>query len=368
MPRRLRDRLIGCLVPLLLVTSCTAGRFRYDSTNEGSYGFESRDLEALIADSANPTSIGAQLEMQQVSYAFNEERDEYRIGRNDVLDIQLLGHPEIGSRQSVQGAPLGITVRKDGNVWLPVVGPVKAEGRTITEFEVAMREASARYFVDPQVLVEIMKHESQKFFVVGEVRQPGAFPVDGDTTLLEALSLAGGVPESGNLVDATIVRGGKPLPIDLYGLARSGDLSRNVYMRAGDVVFVPDNADQKVFVLGEVKNPGVVRIQRSRITLAEAIATAGGPTPARARRELAVIRGGFATPVVYRIDLDRALVVDDQILLRPGDRVVIAPTGLATASRYMEQVLPFLMGAQALGLAAQGGMNVANTAAAAAAK
>ena len=81
-----------------------------------------------------------------------------------------------------------------------------------------------------------------------------------------------------------------------------------------------------------------------------------------------VIRGGFAKPVVYRIDLDRALVVDDQILLRPGDRVVIAPTGLATASRYMEQVLPFLMGAQALGLAAQGGINVANTAAAAAAK
>jgi len=126
MPRRLRDRLIGCLVPLTLVAGCSAGRFRYDSTNESTYGFESRDLEALIADSASPTSIGAQLEVQQVSYEFKEERDEYRLGRNDVLDIQLLGHPEIGSRTSVQGAPLGITVRKDGNVWLPIVGLVQA--------------------------------------------------------------------------------------------------------------------------------------------------------------------------------------------------------------------------------------------------
>ncbi|MBC8069099.1 MAG: SLBB domain-containing protein [Deltaproteobacteria bacterium] len=357
--RSLRNRLFaGLLLPALLASGCAGGRFRYNDTAEHSYGFESRDLEQLIADSGNPTSVGAQLQVEQVSYAFSDERDEYRLGRNDVVDVNLLGHPEIGSRASVQGQPLGLTVRKDGKVWLPMIGGVQAEGHTITEFEGALREAAARFFVDPQVSVEILKHESQKFFVVGEVRIPGAFPVDGDTTLLEALSLAGGVPETGSLVNATIVRAGVPLPIDLAQLTRSGDLSRNVFMRAGDVVFVPDNADQKVFVLGEVKTPGVVKIMRSRITLAEAIATVGGPTPARSRREIAIIRGGFANPVVYRIDLERALLVDEQILLRPGDRVMIAPTGLATASRYMEQFLPFLVGAQALGLAATGGVNV----------
>ena len=361
------SRLVSGVLAATLATGCAGGRFRYGAEEEAKYGFQSRDLEQLIADSRTPGSIGARLQMQQISYDFSDERDEYRLGRNDVLDINLLGHPEIGSRESNLGNRLGITVRKDGNVWLPVLGPVPAQGRTLIEFEAGLREAAARYYVDPQVNVEILKHESQKFFVVGEVRAPGAFAVDGDTTLLEALTLAGGVPETGDLTGGTIVRHGKPLPIDLYALAKSGDLSRNVFMRAGDVVFVPDNADQKVFVLGEVKNPGIVRIQRGRMTLAEAIASTGGPTPAKSRRELAVIRGGFATPVVYRIELEQALLVDEQILLRPGDRVVIAPTGLATASRYMEQFLPFLMGLQALGLAAQGGMNVANGVAAAAA-
>lgn len=365
--RSLRTRILAGLLPIALVSGCAGGRFRYNDSNEQSFGFESRDLEQLIADSQNPGSVGAQLEVEQVSYNFANERDEYRLGRNDVIDINLLGHPEIGSRASVQGQPLGVTVRKDGKIWLPMIGGVQAEGRTVTEFELALRDAAARFFVDPQVNVEILKHESQKFFVVGEVREPGAFAVDGDTTLLEALTLAGGIPETGDLVGATVVRAGQPLPIDIFRLARSGDLSRNVFMRAGDVVFVPDNADQKVFVLGEVKNPGIVRIMRSRMTLAEAIASTGGPTPAKSRREIAIIRGGFANPVVYRINLERALLVDEQILLRPGDRVVIAPTGLATASRYMEQFLPFLMGVQALGLAAQGGANIANQAVSAAA-
>jgi polysaccharide export outer membrane protein len=359
---RLRDRIAAGLLVATLAPACAGGRFRYNKAAEESWGFESRDLEALINDS----DIGKDVAVEHVSYAFADEQDEYRLGRNDVLDINFIGHPEIAGRLSHQGTPLGTTIRKDGNVWLPMIGAIPAAGTTITEFEDTLRKSAAKFYVDPQVSVEILSHESQKFFVVGEVRTPGVFPVDGDTTLLEALALAGGVPETGDLMGGTIVRDGKPLPIDLERL-RSGDLSRNVFMRAGDVVFVPDNADQKVFVLGEVKEPGIVRIERGKISLAEAIASVGGPTPAKSRRELAVIRGGFANPVVYRIDLERALLVDEQILLRPGDRVVIAPTGLATASRYMEQFLPFLMGAQALGLAAQGGLNVANTASRAAA-
>jgi hypothetical protein len=75
------------------------------------------------------------------------------------------------------------------------------------------------------------------------------------------------------------------------------------------------------------------------------------------------LRGVFAKPIVYIVDLEKALLVDHQIKLRAGDRVVLAPTGLATSSRYMTQFLPFLQGAQAIGIAAQGATNVANQAA-----
>lgn len=353
---------VGALALLLaMLTACAAGRHRFDRLNEDEDGVDLRDLDELIADSDAPAH--GDLAVEQVEYDFATERDEYRLGANDVLEIFVLDHPELSSQRVNLGEISGTTIRKDGKLHLPVIGELKAEGLTLTEFESALRTEAARYIVDPEVHVEILRYEAKKFYVLGEVARPGAFPVDGDTTLIEAIGLAGGVPPTGDLESATVVRQGKLLPINLADVLRRGDVSRNVYMRHGDLVYVPDNVGQKVYVLGEVKQPRVVPIERNHVTLAEALAAAGGPTPASARRELAVIRGGFAKPVVYRIDLDKALLVDHQIKLRAGDRVVVAPTGLVTASRYMQQILPFLLGAQALGIAAQGGLNIATTAA-----
>jgi len=350
---------LACVLAVTSASGCAAGRFRYDRMQE-SDGVDMRELEDLLRDGSAP------MQAEQVEYDFTAERDEYKLGRNDVLAIAVMGHPEIGSPRVRPDEVAGTTIRKDGHVHLPVVGPVPAAGLTITEFEQHLRDAAARFIVSPQVSVEIVRHESQKFFVLGQVRQPGAFAVDGDTTVLEGLSLAGGVPaETADLATAVVVRDGTILPIDLAEMLERGDTSRNVYMRAGDVVYVPTRADAKVYVLGEVQQPRVVPITGSRMTLAEALASAGGPTPGRARRELAVIRGGFAKPVVYRIDLEQALLVDEQVLLRAGDRVVIAPTGLSTANRWMVQILPFLQGAQAIGLAASGGTTAAKNATAA---
>lgn len=338
---------------------CTAGRFRYDKLAKKDANVEMRDLEDLIRDSG-PEGLTGEVKVEQLDYDFTAERDEYRLGKNDVLNIFVLNHPELSSQRVELGQISGTTIRKDGKIHLPVVGALQAEGSTLTEFEERLRTEIARYVVDPQVSVEILRHESQKFYVLGGVLKPGAFPVDGDTTLLEALGMAGGVPPDVDLESATVVRNGELLPINLGDLLRRGDVSRNIYMRGGDLIYVPDNVGKNVYVLGEVQRPGVVPIQRGgRVSLGEALAVAGGPTPAKARREIAVLRGGFAKPIVYRVDLDKALMYDEAIALRPGDRVVVAPTGLSTASEYMKQILPFLLGAQALGLAAQGGGNIA---------
>lgn len=352
---------VAALLVLSTSLGCAADRFRFDRVSP-SDSVALRDLDDLLADTKSNPGVA----VEQVVYDFAAERDEYRLGRNDVLDVVVYDHPELSSARAEMGRSAGTTVRKDGAIHLPVVGAIPAAGLTLTEFEDKLREAVARYVVAPHVTVEILRHESQKFFVLGQVKQPGAFPVDGDTTLLEGLGLAGGLDPMANLEAATVIRAGELLPINLADIVRRGDTSRNVYMRGGDVVFVPDNADQKVFVLGEVTTPKVVAMAPGGMTLAEALASAGGPVPARARRELAVIRGGYAKPVVYRIDLERALLVDEQVRLRPGDRVVVAPTGLSTASRYMQQILPFLQGAQAIGLAAQGGTTLGRAAAAAA--
>lgn len=355
--------LLPALLALALGSACAAGKFRYDRY-EGDDEVEVRDLEDLIADGSGPPGLADDLAVEQVDYDFTAERDEYQLGANDVLNIFVLDHPELSSQRINLGEIAGTTIRKDGKIHLPVVGALPAAGLTLGEFEQQLQTEVARYVVAPHVHVEILEHESQKFFVLGEVTRPGAFAVDGDTTLVEAIGLAGGIPPTGDLESATVVRNGELLPINLADVLRRGDMSRNVFMKAGDLVFVPDNVAKKVFVLGEVVQPVAVPIERDAVTLAEVLAQARGPTPASARRELAVIRGGFAKPVVYRIELEKALLYDDQIRLRAGDRVVVAPTGLVTASRYMQQILPFLVGTQALGLAASGASNVATRAAA----
>jgi len=344
-------------VALVLLSACATGSFRYDK-RKNDESVEMRDLEDLIRDDGK-TPLADNLKAEQVTYDFSAEVDEYRLGSNDVLNIYVLNHPEMSSQRVDLGQISGTTIRKDGKVHLPVVGSLPAAGLTLTEFEDKLREQIARFVVEPHVNVEILRHDSQKFYVLGEVPRPGAFPVDGDTTLLEAIGLAGGVPPQADLESATVVRNGILLPINLRDLLRGGDVSRNIYMRDGDLVYVPDNVGKNVYVLGEVKHPGVVPIIRDKVSLSEALATVGGPTPASARRELAVLRGGYAKPIVYRVDLETALLYDEQIRLRPGDRIVVAPTGLATASRYMQQILPFLQGLQAVGIAFQGASNFA---------
>lgn len=340
---RLPQLLITCCH--LVLGGCAADQFHFSDHPD----VELKQLDDLIEDGQKPVA-----QRDVVDYDFSNERDEYRLGRNDKLNIYFVGHPELSSQRVDIGQISGTTIRKDGHVYLPVIGAVPAAGLTVTDFENDLREQARQYVIDPQVSVEILEHASQKFFVLGQVVTPGAFPVDGDTTLIEALSMAGGIYPHASLQTATVVREGRILPIDIAALVKHGDIRRNVYMRDGDVVFVPDGRNHRVFVLGEVQHPQVVPMEGRPLTLAEALAFAGGPTPARAKRELAVIRGGFAQPVVYRFDLSDALLVDEQVLLAPGDRVIVAPTGLSTASRYMQQILPFLLGVQALGVAAQG--------------
>lgn len=349
---------LGCLS----LAACRTPRYRY--ANKSPREADVRDLEQLIADSRNPNAknlpdVSKKLRASIVDFKFNAPVPEYRLGPQDVLNIFVAQHPEMSSQRVEMGQIAGSKIQRDGMVYLPVLGGIKAAGYTIVEFRKVLLENVAKYIAEPQVAVEVLEYKSQKCFVLGSVLKPGAFAVDGNITLLEGVGLAGGTLEQANLESAHVLRGGRLLPINLADVILRGDVSRNLVLAAGDVVYIPDSADQKVYVLGEVQKPSPVPIVRNRLTLAEALSFAGGPVAASSKREIAILRGGFAKPVVYAIDLEVALLYDEQILLRPGDRVVVAPTGLATASRYMQQILPFLQGAQSIGFAAQGATNIA---------
>ncbi len=207
------------------------------------------------------------------------------------------------------------------------------------------KEKLKSYLLEPEISVDVLQYESQKFYILGEVRSPGVFPVDGDTTLLEAIGLAKGVTANGNLDRAYVIRNQSLLPINLADILLKGDTSRNIYMKDKDLVYIPSASDQTVYVFGEVKKPGTVKITHGRLSLAQALAEAGGLMPIEARRRsIKLVRGNWQEPTVYTIHWDTILESGDRILLKAGDRVVVSPTTLTTMSRYMVQILPFLIG------------------------
>jgi len=324
---------------ILLLAACGGPRGREGSLDE---------LLAAGSEVADVPLSARGLHVEVVSTDLPPQVMEYRIGPNDVLNIVVLDHEEFSSPRArdYTGGVLGTVVRKDGQVHIPMVGPVPAAGLTLEEFQEMLREHLGRFVKTPHLSVDILRYESQKFYVLGEVNRPGAFAVTGATTLLEGIGLAGGVKPEGNLERAYVVRDGALLPINLASLLLRGDTSRNVYMRHMDLVYIPSAADQTVYVLGEVLRPGAVPIRESRLNLAQALAEAGGLKHVEARRRsIKLIRGSWQEPTVYTLKYDTVLELGDRIRLEPGDRVVVTPTTLTTMSRYMEQILPFLQGA-----------------------
>jgi polysaccharide export outer membrane protein len=129
----------------------------------------------------------------------NRLPEDYRIGPLDALDITVLQEPELSSKAT--------PVDAFGNVNLPLVGDIRAGGKTAGELskEIAAKYAE-KYLKNPQVSVVVSKPVAQKVVVQGEVTEPGVYQIDGPTTLLGALSLAKGETQIAALNDVAVFR------------------------------------------------------------------------------------------------------------------------------------------------------------------
>jgi polysaccharide export outer membrane protein len=215
----------------------------------------------------------------------------YVIGPQDVLGITVFDQPTLSNKY---------TVEADGTFTFPLVGRVKAGGLTLRAFEGELKRLLADgYFKDPQLSVAVDEYRSQRIFVVGEVRNPGAVALSGGMTLIEVIARAGSTlpTASGELL---VVRhsgeatGPQPpdsptaetIRISLKDL-ESGARAPNVQLRDGDTIFVPQAAF--VYVFGQVRNPGSYPVQRDT-TVLQALSLAGGVTETGAMNRLRIVR------------------------------------------------------------------------------
>lgn len=139
---------------------------------------------ALLALSATPALAANNLPPPDSAALISPQAADYRIGAMDVLDVNVFG---------IEDLKREVTVDAGGNVVLPLVGQLKAGGRTPGEFSRDLETAlKARYMKNPQVIVSVKNAQSQRVTIDGAVNQPGVYPLPGPTTLLQAISLAHG--------------------------------------------------------------------------------------------------------------------------------------------------------------------------------
>ena len=246
-----------------------------------------------------------------------QPESDYRIGVRDVLAINLFNQAELSG---------SYTVETDGAFSFPLIGRIAAAGMTVEELEEALRaRLQAGYFRNPRVTVAVTEYRSQRVFVMGEVRSPGAYPLAAGTSLIEVLALAGSLTTSASGV-AVVVRGGagttaggpaspramddaETIRVNLRDL-EYGDLTGNVVLRDGDTVFVP--RAEVVYVFGEVRDPGSYPIQVG-MTVLQALSLAGGSTEFAALNRISVMRIVDGEQVEIRVRLDDLVERDDTI-------------------------------------------------------
>lgn len=159
----------------------------------------------------------------------------YRFGPGDRVRVQFLLTPEVNET---------VLVAPDGSISLRVAGRVEAAGRTTAELERAVTEASRRNLTQPIVTTALEEAGASVAYIGGQVRRAGAYPLTGRRGIAEMVTLAGGLEESARMDQVVLIRrapNDRPMlrTVNLQAFLSGQDLSGDVPLMAGDIVFVP---------------------------------------------------------------------------------------------------------------------------------
>ncbi len=160
------------------------------------------------------------------------EPGEYRIGREDVLEVVVWHEPELTRV---------VPVRPDGRISLPLAGEIEAAGRTPKELQTGVTKALSPYIQDASVAVLVREINAARVFVLGEVTHPGGFPLRGPMSVMQGIALAGGRTEfaSDEVVWLRQKTDGNTDRVSLSFRDLIKGEAGALWLRGGDVLYVP---------------------------------------------------------------------------------------------------------------------------------
>jgi Periplasmic protein involved in polysaccharide export len=208
------------------------------------------------------------------------------VGPRDVLDIKVLEDANISGRT---------VINDDGVIALNVIGRVQVAGLTSTQIEAKLKSLlEADILTKATVSVQVVEFASKPISVVGAVVRPGRIGASGNTTLIQAITQAGGLT-AGHGKELYVLRTGRnglseQVAINIDQLMVEGRPELNIPLAPNDLVNVPLDTPIAIYVMGEVMKPGKLEFRSSQTpTLLQAIAAAGGQTD-RASRNVIIKR------------------------------------------------------------------------------
>ncbi len=310
---------------------------------------------------------------------------EFRLGPGDQLEIEVLG--DIATRART-------TVGPDGKIYFYILPGIDVWGATLAEARDRIVQQLQKFVREEQpVSVTLRSVQSQRVWVLGRLNRPGVYAMAGPMTLLEAIAEAGGpapatagamtlaptaamgatgaagisargsssaafsassaVPammmigtnargsadEAGDLSRAFIIRQGKMLHVDFQRLLREGDMTQNIYLQPDDMVYLPSGTTGNVHVLGAVGMPKAIDYV-GRVTLAQAVAQAGGANRGAYLSNVAIVRGSLSQPKVAVVDftaIQNGTAPD--VVLEASDIVYVPDSPHRVITRYVDLIL-----------------------------
>jgi polysaccharide biosynthesis/export protein len=239
---------------------------------------------------------------------------DYVIGPEDVLDIQVWGNKDLNQT---------VFVRPDGRTSLPLVGEIGVAGKTVQQLQDHLGAVYEKTVKGAVVTVIVKEIRSRPVYFIGGFGKPGLMQLTRDLTLLQAISIVGGVLPNADAEKGFLLRGDKRIPIDFNRLVQRGDLTQNPKLEPGDSIVVP--LADAVYVNGEVRTPGAVKYTGD-LTILKAITQVGGLTPLAAPGRVDVLRGTSEKKERIRVDVDKMMRSPDEnpdIRLQPNDIIFV---------------------------------------------
>jgi len=155
---------------------------------------------------------------------------KYIIGAQDVLLVQVWREGDLSGDK---------VVRPDGKISFPLIGEMQASGITPDDLAKSVTAAFSKFINNPEVTVSLLAVNSKKYYIDGEVNKPGEYRLVTPTTILEALSEAGGFREFAKSAKIRILRGTTSLKFNYKEVSHGKKMEQNVYLESGDHIIVP---------------------------------------------------------------------------------------------------------------------------------